>query len=466
MPFRFLRITATGSFDTTTVLVNDYLPENNAKQPLLTVTQALVGRINFSEQLRPGSVGALVRVRSWGIATLSMSQRSPSAAEVAAQPSPDDPTPEGTDVVLQTLTVTSEWSEVLMLGSSDALTFQGNHGTIEIAIVDADEQIMMGFWNAQTAQAIIEPTFNVVEITAAGAVPAWSGLTYFLVNIAAGGTLTLPAMALVDEPSQAYFIRTGGGLVVMAANGVEPINEQASGIFELPGIGGAYLARVGDGWVTPALLLQATATLSNAVDGAVVDLPILNAVTVAVQLNFTAYGDARLPALLGAPHGCRYLLYRASGTAQVRLKPTVGDNLNGTASDVAYLGVKGALLVEGAYDPLLGTGTWTVVSAGGSIQAPVQTVASGNVVLVPWGTDELLLLLADAGAAQTATLPSAALMPPGARLRVLTRGGATISAAAAETIVGKATAPALTFAVAANTAVLLVSDGTSQWNVL
>jgi hypothetical protein len=460
--FRILRLSATAGYDGATALTTAFIPAGGANQPISTATQAIIGRLSFAKLLRPGNVCGLVRVRTWEPATArTMQIRSPSSAEIAALPNPDVPDPLNLNAVLQTVTITSEWSETIMVGPSDAVVFPAAAaGTIEIAFVDMTDEEMQRFWNAQAASAIITPTFSVVSIVAAGAVPTWSGLTFFLVNIAGGGSLILPTTASVPVDSEAYFIDVGGDNVRLAPNGAETLNGVTpNAIVQVAGRGGTYIARIGTGWVTTQSLLAALTTSANAVAGAVVALPALDAQIVPVELNFTAYGDAQLPALSTAPRDCSYLLYRGSGTSQIRLTGQAGEEINGTVNGVAYLDQKGALVITPS------PSGWIVTAAAGITPMPVTTTAAGNVTIDPWGLEEILHRLTEA-AGQILTLPPLALVPIGAPVLVQALNAAkTVAGNAAETIVGRATAAANTFAVPNNSTLKFISMGTA-WMVL
>ncbi len=462
--FRFFRLNATTAYDGSTALTTAYVPGEQANQPLLSVTQATIGRIDFKKMLRPGSTGALVRVRSWDGSTRSMTLRSVSEAEVAELPNPDVPVPMNLDAPLQTITVTKEWSDVLMVGPSDAATFAGDRGTVEIAWADTTNNEMLRYWNAVASRPVVSSSFNIVDITAGGAVPAWSGLTYFLVNIAGGGVLTVPAASSINTGAQAYFIQVGGGPVGITTTGTDTLNEVVNGLFQVAGFGGGYLARVGAGYVTTEPLLSAKQTVTNNVSGTTQNMPALTAMVLAVELDYTADGDLLLPLISAAPMGAKYLAYRSLGDSQIRLKVAGGQSLNGTLNGVLFVPVAAGTTGGGALVIEAGPSGWTVVGSFGLAPMDVVTVAVGDTTLNPWGLDGGLVRLTE-GAGQVVTLPASGTVPVGATRRFLALGAAkTLDADGADTIVGRAVAAAGTFSIPANTMVTLLNSGL-EWIV-
>jgi hypothetical protein len=448
-------ISATLEFDGSTPFAGTWQPKVDPQQPRLNVSDETLGRFSFTDLVRAGVTSALLLARVLdGSSSMVMAQRSASAAEIGQLVVPDDPTPFVDDEVITSVSLSTSWSAPLLLGSTDALTFVGDRNTVELMIFEVGDSAAA----AVLLQSVVEASslssvITVTTIPGSGIVPAFSGRTYFLFS--SGGAATLPDSADVPAGAEAYFINVSGDVVILQTNGVDTLNGAAAGITQAAGFGGIYVAAVGGGrYLTDEPLLAQTQTLANAVAGATVNLPDLSSPSISVELDFTARGSLRLPALSGGAKSFRYLLYRTTvGTAQIALTPALGDTINGSSNPV-YLPANGAFIVEP------GSNSWAVTALDGV--APEQ-VEAGNVVLEPWGTDELLLRLNGAGA-QTATLPSTLICAPRAKLLVFATGAAkTVAAAGGETITGNGIAAAPSFTVANNTCRSFVADSNGNW---
>lgn len=459
-------LSATTSFDGTTPLPGAWQPKPDPDQPRLNLTVETVGRLSFKDLVRKGVTAALVLARVLDASSqLVMAQRTASTAEISDLVMPDDPVPLVSDAVITTVQLSAAWSAPLLLGGTDALTFTGLRNTAELMVFElgASQAALTLLTSVLNAVASTTPV-TVVEINGAGALPAFAGRTYFLVDIPAGGVLTLPVVADVVAGSEAYFINIGGGTVLVTPDGVETLNDAASGVVQVAGFGGTYVARAGAGYVSTEPLILETVTIDNVVSGETQNLPPLTAQSLHVNLRYTANGDLLLPSASAAPKGFKYILNRTVGDSQIRLKTAGGGFLNGELNGVAYVpaargGNGGAAAVVEA-----STYGWTVVGSNGMAPTPVTTVAVGDATLLPWGLDEIVVRLTE-GAPQTLTLPATAAVPVGAKARVLAVGNdKTIAAVGADQLVGQAKPAAGTFAVLEDSAVLLINSGL-EWIV-
>lgn len=377
------------------------------------------------------------------------------------------------------LTTSLEAATRLELGPNDDICVvhagDGEAATLHFVGYDLDEaqldrQDLLALLIQAQAQ-IVGGAVTIRNQNAAGTIDPWpTGHLYVFVDAPAGSVVRVPAIADVAPPGAngpvnlVTFVRVGGGVVLLQSQNGELANGQAAPAWavELSAFEAVTWERVGAGWVVTKAPFAGPTFLSNAVIGGSVNIPIPTSPTSVVQLDFSADGDAILPTTADWPLGNSTWIMRAPGLGneQVRFRPPAGELLNSQADGLFYLSPNHVALVRRT---LVG---YMVSSDGVGRPAGFTQVGGAAVNVQPWGLHELFLELNGAGA-QTATLPARARVPAGAPISVLaTNAAKTVSAAAGETIVGVATAPALTFGVPQNTVRRFVALGATQWGAL
>jgi hypothetical protein len=426
---RTFRLNATTSYDGATVIGSAYTPQTNAKQPLMSITQAAIGRISFKELCRPGNIAGLCRVRSWGVSGIVATLCSVSASEVAELPAPDDPDPIGVDRALQAISVTSEWSAPFQAGPSDALTLEGPRGTVEIQWMDMSGSELLTFWNAVASAPAALP-IQVLEVVADTELTAWSGLLYVLFEPATDGVeITLPEVGDMSGQATLVVAKTAGLWGTLAPNGTDELNGGSDALI-LDEQRATIVSFVADQWVaTDAAPATIGAVFNDGVGGSQL-LPVING-TRAFSVIYEADGTLELPAIDEVALGAKYILQRAGDNASspsvpARCKVIVedaSDKLNGVADDFADLSPNGATLVIERVE-----GGWFVTDNGGSQPRPV-TVTAGNFTFGSGWQGTRYARNTSAGA-MTYTLPPAAKTPIGCRLVAVDEGagGMTLSA--------------------------------------
>ena len=430
--FRFLRLTATSSFNGVAPLTTDYVPENNGKQPTVSVTQATIGRLSFAKLLRPGSVGGLFRARTWGIAAFTMSLQSMSADENAELATPDNPVPASVNTTLKNISLTSEWSPTYMAGPSDALRLisgDGDPGTIEIAFADATGEELLAFWSAEAAREPVAP-IHTMTVTTDTTLTAWDGDLYIIFEPAtAGVVLTLPLASTMAMPARLHLGHTGGSWGSVAANAADEINgatdlnigERKSMVIEL--LDGDWIA------TDPAIIADLVVT--NGVAGDTQTLPVIYGPRI-VSISYTEYGNLKLPPIAGVPIGAPYVLQRTGDSAasppvpaQCKVIVDSGtETLDGVSNGVCYLGPPGSTMIV-----TRAAGGWvTVGNRQGMADQVILVTGTSYDFLSGWvGTK---YLRSTAAGAVAIGCPPAARTPIGCRLATAGSGagGITFSA--------------------------------------
>ena len=461
---RYIRINATGSFDGTTVLSGAYVPEDNAKQPLLSITQAAIGRLSFAQLLRPGSVGGLARIRTYGLADATATLRSLSTTETAELATPDDPPPIGVDVALKTIALTSEWSVPVMAGPSDALAFSGHAGTIEMAFADANDQEMLAFWNAEASRAP-EPDITFLLVTTNTVLTAWSGDLYVQLEPAtAGVTLTLPAVADMVMEARLHLAHTGGSWGRLLADGSEQINGGTTGVM----VGDrqeTLIELIDEEWTATEPAIISDVTITNAASAAVVTLPVIYGRQI-VSVNYTAYGDAKLPPIASVPVGATYILQRTGDSAASPPEPArcritvdnVADTLDGVANAERFLGPVGSTMrIDRA------AGGWITEGNRPDLADQVFEVTGTTYTFRSGWVGTKYVRSTNVGAT-TIDLPPAALTPVGCRVVVSGAGVAGYTLASADVDIFNGGVSAATAAGVQYSALALEFNGTNWLN--
>jgi hypothetical protein len=454
---RFLVLNATTSFNGTTAVTNAYQPSGeNPKAPRSVVTQASIGRLSFKDQMRPGSVAALVRVRTWGISGLVAAVKSLNTAEVAELTSPDDPEPIGLNATLKTVTATSDWSDALLLGPSDALTLSGATGTVELMIIDLNGSEMVTYLSAIAASGGASSccTSTSITVAATSQIAAWSDTLFVYVTAAAGSTITLPALSGLTLGAKAVFVRDGDGVVLVIVDGADELNGVVGAGFELDGRRAVFVDRRETMWTSTQPNVSAGQSISNAVAGATVAVDTADEPVFTVRFDFDAHGFLRLPLLTNAALGQDIILARFGGEFQAVVIPQVGQLLNGDVDGRVYLGWNENAV---ARKTLAG---WLVMGDGAGRPARTLTMAADG-TLALWGAGQINVLATQAGA-QTITLPlSTDPIAPGARVNFgcAGAGGLTINGNGANIRSGTG-APAATMALVQHENAWLVWTGT------
>ena len=425
---RTFRVNATTAFDGTTVIAGEYTPASNAKQPLMSITQAAIGRISFEKLCRPGNTAGLCRVRSWGVSGIVATLRSVSTSEVAELPAPDDPDPIGVDRALQAISVTSEWSAPFQAGPSDALTLEGPRGTVEIQWMDMSGSELLQFWSAVASAPAALP-IQVLEVVEDTELTAWAGLLYVLFEPATNGVeITLPEVGDMAGQATLVVAKTAGLWGTLVPNGADELNGGSDPL--ILDEQRATIVSFVDQWVaTDAAPATIGAVFNDGVGGSQL-LPVING-TRAFSVIYEADGTLELPAIDEVALGAKYILQRAGDNASSPSVPArcklivedASDKLNGVADDFADLSPNGATLVVERVE-----GGWFVTDNGGSQPRPV-TVTAGNYTFSSGWQGTRYIRNTSAGA-MTYTLPPAAKTPIGCRLVAVDEGagGMTLSA--------------------------------------
>lgn len=428
---RIIRITATTIFDGATLLTTEYVPENNPKQPVVSVTQAQIGRLSFKSLLRSGTVGGLFRIRTYGIVGLTASLVSLSADENAQLATPDDPAPSGVNTELESISLTSQWSDVYQAGPADAIEFVGPRGTVEIAIADADSEDLLRHW-AAVASRPPTPPIQFLTVTEDTTLQAWAGDLYIIFEPATPGVvLTLPlANAMVNNmQARLHVARRGGSWGTIDANAADSINggstllmgEAKETIIEL--LAGAWIA------IDPPIITDLVVT--NASLGGKQTLPVIYGTRI-ISINYSAFGYLELPPIDDVPHEATYILQRTGDStasppipAQCKLiTDDAGDTMDGVADDARYLGPLGSTMIIRR-----SAGGW--ITVGNRQDIPDQNIlVTGTSYDFGSGWVGTKYVRSTAAGATTIGCPPAANTPIGCRLVMVGEGagGVTLSA--------------------------------------
>lgn len=397
---------ATAAFDGTTPFTGTWKPEENANWPSVNSTQATVGRISFSRQLRDGLSPALIIARVWSTdAGYVMTSRTANSTEIADLKAPYDPLPIGLNTLMESRSlVSTRWCAPILLGPTDAVTFAFTgavRATVEYIMVEAtSEQGLAFLQQVMLDVSATDEDVSFMTITGTTTIPAWSGTLYAFVNAPASTVITLPLVGDQGQNSRLVLVRTGGTRPLVQASGAELLNGTASRQFEIGGLEAVEVRRASTGYSVDKPLLQATITaITNAVAGGIVDLPAFVSGTTSVQADYTAHGFARLPALTLTPFDADMCLQRlvGGGTSQLVLIPIAGDPLNGETDGRVFFGAKGAARIKRQL------GGWCVTTDGGS-RPQLKVTHAANTTLPLWGPG-LLMVDCTQVAAQTETLP-------------------------------------------------------------
>lgn len=426
---RFIRISASTAFNGTAPLTTKFVPDNNPNQPLVSVTQANIGRLSFRDLLRPGSSGGLFKIRAFAVEGLVVAIKSPTEAEIEELATPDVPPPVDLNATLQTVAVTSQWSEVLMAGPSDALTLTNGRGTVEIALADVDGEDLLRQWAAESARPLTPPV-QVQTITESTELAPWTGdLFVYFEPADPNATITLPASAVMSGNARLHLAHTGGSWGVVEADGSDTIN---GGAELLIGENKETLITFVDGvrWIATDAPVIPDLGLANAAAGATVDLPVIFGTRI-ISVAFTAYGNLRFPPIADVPRDATYILQRTGDSSATPPIPAqcklvvedAADTMDGVADDVRYLdGLGSVIIVRRA------AGGW--VTVGNRQDVADQTIlVTGTGYTFASGWIGTKYVRSTAAGATTVTGPPSARTPIGCRLAYVCEGagGGTLS---------------------------------------
>ena len=418
---RHLYITATEFDQVTTVSDTAIKPKVNADEPRAYLTATTVGRISYKNLARPGTLAAIVRVRKSEAAnSLTMRVRTLSDAEAAAMQVKDNPLPALTNRELQQIEVGTIWSSPVLLGPTDALTFQGPRNAVDVQTLD---------FNSDTALATLEglvaatgaPGFPQVEtpMTAPGPVSGYGGHRVVKLTFAANGTVILPLS--VDEPpgGSITFVRAGGvgNPRILAANDTDTVNTQVGAnatAYTLRNVGDAvtYFPIVG-GWVRHlggptygAVSHSAAAFLIPA---------IASGLAIIGDDGTTLDNTAELPARANCGESAQFLIINRDTLRHRIIAPA--DAINSATNAIYYVQGRTCALataVPGGWSILGGGNQGQMFNATGAV-SPTAVEVSGGVATV----------LMRGAAGQDLLLPPVALVANGSLLVVHnTSGGA------------------------------------------
>ena len=439
----FFRISAT-DFDGTTVKSRDWTPNSSAKsQASNYVSQAAIGRLSFADFGQPGSMGQLAIARcdvaaalmTLTVRTLSAAENTAAGAYVAA------PAPNNLDAALITRALTPDWCAPFLMGPTDAIALTDGvasgtvPSTVEIMTVDLHDASAVAYLNALFTVINATPVVSTRIVTVSEVVAVFSGTQYIIGTAAAVSmNLTLPLAASVADGTTLVVSRVNGGWIAILPQGADTINGSTQSVIQAD-LGQTTFILKGGQWLASDAPITAAITVSNAVNDAIVAVPIVTGSTL-VNVNFTARGQLQMPILANVAIGAEYLFIRTAdgaGFSPVRaeiIMGAAGDLMNGLANGIAEVGNVGA----GVRFRRVALG-WQVTAD--RICTPAQQIAStGNDTLDSlWAG--LKSLTSSQAAAQTLTLPVATLCVQGGRIRVISTGaaGLTVTSPAA-TIVG------------------------------
>ena len=461
----FFKISGT-EFDGTTLKSTAWQPSTSPKsQPSNYLNQTIIGRLSFADLGQPGSLGQLAIARcdtaaslmTLAVKTLSAAENTAAGAYVAV------PAPNNLDATLYTRTLTPDWCLPFLMGPTDAIALtdglvSGIPATVEIMTVDLQDAASLAYLNALFTAASITPAVAVRIVTATEVIAAFSGTQYILGTAAAVSmNLTLPLASAIAEGTTLVVTRINGGWIAVLPQGADTINGATTSVIASD-LGQTTFVLRGGRWLASDSPTTATIAVANAVNDAVVAVPIVTGSTV-VNVDFTARGQLQMPVLANVAIGTEYLIVRTSdgaGFSPVRAEIIMGapgDLMNGLANGVVQLGNVGA----GVRFRRVALG-WLVTSD--RISTPAQNIAStGNDTLDSlWAG--LKTLVASQAAAQTLTLPAANLCVAGGTIHVLATGagGLTVTSPVAAILGSGANVTSLSRRLSTN------ESGTFTWN--
>lgn len=486
---RILRLTGT-VLDGTTPLTTDWNPDppGNRSQGESWALQTTVGRISPLRWMSRGSLGAIVIAKAWQTqpdGPVTLTSRTPTGAELAELSPPANlptvPPNAALNQPLESRTVNaSTWSAPLLLSPEHALTLTqpgdnpagpaGN--TVEMIFIDIGSAEALAYIQAIFGACCSDGGGGEVQVrtvTVSEAIPAFAGTEYLLVNGALSNiTLTLPAVASVTEGTTLVATRIGGGVPTIIPATGETINGDVDGRVVINDIGQATFVLRGGQWLSSVSPQPDVITVTNAIAGGVVALPLSTGST-RVIVNFTANGILRLPVLADAGDGIQYIIAREQdGPAQparVQVLPQGGELLNGVTNLAAYLAEPGSAIRIIKSRAGAGTATWQVVSDRQALAS--QTLALAASTVLDSGVPSPKQIRATLATFQTITLPAAAVTAVGTNYRFTFLGaaGGAIADGGSAIVSGGALLAAGTLQVRQNDTIDLTFDGTN-WHAI
>lgn len=419
-------LVSSNSFDGTSALTAIWAPNPSPKsQARSYVFQAALGRLSYADLAGPGSLGQLVRVRTYedsaGLTARVVSANSTENTDV--------PDPSVMNSVLETIAVTTVWSAPFHMGPTDALAFSqsvARASTVEIMTVGMLETTAAAYMAAGIIASATAPgAVSVRSVTVSETMPVFSGSQYLLGNAAATSmTITLPLASSVSAGTKVITTRVGGGWIAVAPQGGDTINGAARNVI-INDLGQVVFEQRGSQWIASDAPITADVTLTNAVADTVVALPIATGTTL-VNVSFTARGQIVAPAIADVAVGVEYLIQRTAdgaGVSPVRVELAVpaGVTVNGLASGTATLSNPGSIL------RVRRAGNGYIVTSDRQ-STPTQVLAAIADLTIDSGWAGEKVIRATQGAAQTITLPATSLVR-GMTVKVLAAGagGLTIN---------------------------------------
>lgn len=350
------------------------------------------------------------------------------------------------------------------LGPTDDLILEmtiDGEASIHVVILDLTDEMLFDR-SESVADDVLPPTDIEVRTMAAGQILPWTGTLYLRLDANPGATFLLPAEADMVDASRLFVVRVGNadGAVRIFPQAGESYNNQVDGFFELAGCEGSIVDFINGEFLGLKPSIRNLVTVTNAAIDGEQQLPPLPSPSLHAQADYSARGSLRLPFLAETPLDGVYLITRADtvNREQVILRPKLGERLAGEVDGVAYLPINGVLVVY------RGVGGWVVVSDNIVRPEPLLTVAA-DTVLTAFGFGERIVRVL-AAISRTVTLPSRALVPTGARLRLVALGTAashTVAAAAGDTITGLGAVGAVNSVINQGFVRLLVAGDANEW---
>lgn len=454
---RTLVLSATASFDGTTAFTGSWQPASDPAEPRIAASRATVGRLSFVALLNAGLGAGILLARSWDASVAcTLTTRSATSAEIGQVKPPDDPVPEKHDTLLQSVTLTTAWSAPIILGSTDAVCLSGSRNTVEMLYFGLTTSL-----SAAVLQALIvvpATTMAVQVVTTDTTLSPWTGELFVLFAPATPNVLLrLPSIASMSStPARLHVARNGGSWGQVLANGGDEINGLTTGLL----VGDArttIIDLVAGEWVATTAPQTSDLTVSNAVAGGVVALPVIYGPRV-VSVDFTAYGSLRMAELDDVPLDATYFLQRTGDNAiPAQCKVIVddaGDTMDGVADDVRYLGDPGSTMVVRR-----AAGGWLTLSNAPD-RASQTILVAGTSYTFSSGWVGTKFLRSTNAAATTVTGPPAARTPIGCRLVIDGSGAGGVTFGADANIVA-AGASAATLATATLVPKVVEFNGTN-----
>lgn len=128
-------------------------PDGNAPRQYKS-DQDQIGRFSFTDLIRRGHKGALVQARTYSVATPAVMR----VRSVAANETADSPAPFIVDAPLQEVALTTEWSDWVHVGPTDAIALEQTPvgevpaAVIELCVQDVEEETSLAAWTVARSQ--------------------------------------------------------------------------------------------------------------------------------------------------------------------------------------------------------------------------------------------------------------------------------------------------------------------------